>query len=89
MAAAKATSLLRDDATVVAAHRERRGRTIMLNGLAAFAATVLAGTCLAIGIAIGQRVDRYREHLHARRRGFATPERRAPDARLLGQNSLS
>ena len=53
VAAAKAASHLHDEA--IATHQQRRRRAVLLTAAAAFAATCLAGTCLALGIAIGQR----------------------------------
>ena len=36
-------------------HKKRRSEAVLLTGVAAFAATCLAGTFLALGVAVGQR----------------------------------
>lgn len=57
-AGAKAASHVQgDQAAALLRARERRTRShaVLLTAATAFVATVLAGTCLALGIAIGQR----------------------------------
>ena len=66
IAGAKAASKAREE--LGASRRERRGRAVLLTAVTAFAATCLAGTCFALGTAVGQRYpDGLRRALTGRR----------------------
>ena len=58
-ASARASSHARDELTTPSDHlRVKRGRAVMLTAATAFAATCLAGTCFALGVAVGQRMPK-------------------------------
>ena len=62
----------------------RHGRAVLFTAVTAFAATCLAGTCFALGTAVGQRYPQGLQRSMKEWRAGAEP-----DSSLIGQNSIA